>query len=314
MSKLKATALLGLVDSDDEGSDILSSAHKPSHAMAPRGKIIKPSRITTTTKPLNATTTGPRKVLAEKPKNIRENPMAGKGRKRAAPEELPASASNRQDENAIEMNSKPKASRGRPRAVKAPKVTDDEDEISELQPEPPAAQPPPAKRGRKPKAKVGTAAATEPEIPETQPQEPEIPETQYQHPEAMELSVDDEEEIDGLLAARRTGISSVQRVQSHNLFGPSHRTISASDSEHNDPSVRRRVGDLTRKYQELEAKYRDLREIGVKEAEHNYDRLKQQSEEKSNSKSFYIYARVLYMSTANLFLSLFQPPMSLSSP
>ncbi|KAF5659359.1 chromosome segregation pcs1 [Fusarium heterosporum] len=49
----------------------------------------------------------------------------------------------------------------------------------------------------------------------------------------------------------------------------------------NDVSLRRRVGDLTKKYEALEARHRDLREIGVREAERNFDRLKKQAEERT---------------------------------
>ncbi|CAK7198268.1 hypothetical protein SEUCBS139899_000927 [Sporothrix eucalyptigena] len=54
-------------------------------------------------------------------------------------------------------------------------------------------------------------------------------------------------------------------------------TTSASD----DASVRRRLGELTKKYDTLEAQYRNLKEIGVKEAERNFDRLKKQGEDRA---------------------------------
>lgn len=275
MSRLKATTLLGWVDSDGE-EDILSSGHKPVQRMAPPKKATKFTTQTATRQPDAAKT---RKALTDKPTNVQEKTMAGRGRKRPAPEEVPAPApdQDRQDENAIEANSKPKGARGRPRAAKAAKVAEMEDEIPETQPEP--AVQPPAKRGRKPKAR----SEVEREIPETQLPEPEIPETQQV--ETTELSLDEDGQMEELPNFSRIGMSSVQRAQPQMLFGASHRTVPASDSKLNDPSMRRRVGDLTRKYQDLEAKYRDLREIGVMEAERNYDRLKQQSEEKSNSKS-----------------------------
>lgn len=273
MSRLKATTLLGWVDSDGE-EDILSSGHKPVQRMAPPKKVTKFTTQTATRQPDAAKT---RKALTDKPTNVQEKTMAGRGRKRPAPEEAPAPDQDRQDENAIEANSKPKGARGRPRAAKAAKVAEMEDEIPETQPEP--AVQPPAKRGRKPKAR----SEVEREIPETQLPEPEIPETQQV--ETTELSLDEDGQMEELPNFSRIGMSSVQRAQPQMLFGASHRTVPASDSKLNDPSMRRRVGDLTRKYQDLEAKYRDLREIGVMEAERNYDRLKQQSEEKSNSKS-----------------------------
>lgn len=40
---------------------------------------------------------------------------------------------------------------------------------------------------------------------------------------------------------------------------------------------------MTRKYEVLEGRYRDLREIGVKEAEKNFDKLKKQADESTKS-------------------------------
>lgn len=48
-----------------------------------------------------------------------------------------------------------------------------------------------------------------------------------------------------------------------------------------DPELRRKLGELTQKYEALELKYRDLREVAVKEAERNFDRLRKQSEERT---------------------------------
>lgn len=54
---------------------------------------------------------------------------------------------------------------------------------------------------------------------------------------------------------------------------------SVMEHEASDISLRRRLGELSRKYRSLESRYRDLREVGVKEAEQNYDRLQKQSED-----------------------------------
>ncbi|KAK3338261.1 chromosome segregation protein Csm1/Pcs1-domain-containing protein [Neurospora tetraspora] len=48
-----------------------------------------------------------------------------------------------------------------------------------------------------------------------------------------------------------------------------------------DPELRRKLGEMTQKYEALELKYRDLREVAVKEAERNFDRLRKQSEERT---------------------------------
>jgi hypothetical protein len=62
------------------------------------------------------------------------------------------------------------------------------------------------------------------------------------------------------------------------------RAGSASDTERSDPALRRKLGDITKKYENLNVKYQDLREIGLKEAERNFERLKKQSEEKTAGK------------------------------
>lgn len=60
---------------------------------------------------------------------------------------------------------------------------------------------------------------------------------------------------------------------------------SASDTERNDPALRRKLGEVIKKYENLHLKYQDLREIGLKEAERNFERLKKQNEERTKSMS-----------------------------
>ncbi|KAF5025183.1 hypothetical protein F66182_2759 [Fusarium sp. NRRL 66182] len=48
-----------------------------------------------------------------------------------------------------------------------------------------------------------------------------------------------------------------------------------------DVSLRRRLGELTKKYEALEMRHRDLNEVGVREAERNFARLKKQAEERT---------------------------------
>lgn len=87
-------------------------------------------------------------------------------------------------------------------------------------------------------------------------------------------------------AARRRSVSraratSVQR----------RRAGSASDTERSDPAMRRKLGEITKKYENLNVKYQDLREIGLKEAERNFERLRKQTEEKTAGKSTYCNER-----------------------
>ena len=59
-----------------------------------------------------------------------------------------------------------------------------------------------------------------------------------------------------------------------------YRAGSASDTERNgvDPQLRRKLGDVTRKFESIELKYRNLRETGVVEANANVERLRKQCE------------------------------------
>jgi uncharacterized protein (DUF342 family) len=54
------------------------------------------------------------------------------------------------------------------------------------------------------------------------------------------------------------------------------------DIDTDETTLRRRLGELTKRYESLENRHKDLREVGVKEAERNYDRLKKQSEENTS--------------------------------
>ena len=67
---------------------------------------------------------------------------------------------------------------------------------------------------------------------------------------------------------------------------PRSRTGSVSDTERasSDHAVRRRLGDATRKLDNLTLKYNHLRDVGIKEAESNFERLKTQAEARSKGR------------------------------
>lgn len=270
MPRGKLTALVDLIDSEEEEELFAHKARPVAESMPPakRGRAAATGRVTKSTRAPRA---GARNALAEKVGNVQEEPTQSKGTKRPASDDAP------EDQD---TEDKPKTGRGRPKATKARRISDpeEEDELSVMQVE--FTPPQPVRRGRKPKINV------EVEIPETQPEaqpEPEIPETQQ--PDIVDADMVEDDQIEELPTFHRQGISSVQRPQSQPraLFSASRRPVSASDSELNDPSLRRRIGELTRKHETLEAKYRDLREIGVQEAERNFDRLRKQGEERANS-------------------------------
>ena len=57
-------------------------------------------------------------------------------------------------------------------------------------------------------------------------------------------------------------------------------------SDGGDPDLRRKIGDLTKKHDALESRYRNLREIGIVEASSNTEKLRKQCETITAGKSF----------------------------
>ena len=77
--------------------------------------------------------------------------------------------------------------------------------------------------------------------------------------------------------------SSSQRPQQTNPRARHHAETTSDQERLGEPDLRRKLGDMTKKFEGLDTKYRNLREIGVKDAEANFDKLKQQSEERNKS-------------------------------
>ncbi|KAF3387354.1 hypothetical protein F1880_000131 [Penicillium rolfsii] len=59
---------------------------------------------------------------------------------------------------------------------------------------------------------------------------------------------------------------------------PSKRKSSAAAEQGGDPDLRRKIGEITKKHDALESRYRNLREIGVVEANANMEKLRKQCE------------------------------------
>lgn len=120
----------------------------------------------------------------------------------------------------------------------------------------------------------------------------EIPETQVAtESEAGDLSDEDIAAQAGGKAGtargKKHGPNAVQRDRSG---AASKRPGSSSNSDQgtSEPDLRRKLGEMTRKYDSLSARYRDLRDVGIKEAEANYEQLRKQTEINRKGTQFHV--------------------------
>ncbi len=129
----------------------------------------------------------------------------------------------------------------------------------------------PTKKGRPDKQSVPEESSPEKVVQETQ---------------SMEIDGDSDGEVEVEAVVSRIARNSGRPRSDSRHRQPSlqrRRAGSASDTERSDPALRRKLGEITKKYESLNIKYQDLREVGLKEAERNFERLKKQSEEKTKS-------------------------------
>lgn len=188
----------------------------------------------------------------------RSNPQTGRERRKDVTDTAP------------NPDERPKPMRGRPRATKrAEKPADigyeDEDTIaSNTEPKPPVPQPR-RRLCRKPTAAKADISAT-------------------QVPEEMDMD-GGKEEIDELEESLpESSASDNSHASARGTIPSSDRGQPAVDMGTSDSSLRRRLGELTKKHETLEAKYRQLQDVGTREAERNFDRFKKQADERAQSK------------------------------
>lgn len=164
-----------------------------------------------------------------------------------------------------------KATAGKTKAVKeVPKVDDNMDGVTIEAPKPRAVK------------KKGPAKKQKPVEPSP---EKVVMETQVPAMD-MESDADDDEIVEQTVT--KTAHNAARARSNSRLRQPSvqrRRAGSASDTERNDPALRRKLGEVTKKYENLHLKYQDLREVGLKEADRNFDRLKKQTDERAKSET-----------------------------
>lgn len=261
-------------DSDDSFGARISVPHtttKMAAAKKPRGRaaanrVAKPEPKTATRRAGAKKATAAEKeverlALADKPANEQTRTTKGRKTKQVVEEDSGDEAEDLLATPPLSDEPAQKKARGRP---KKDAVVPD----SVLKKNAPA----PAKKGRK------AAKTADPAPAEDEPSE--IPETQ-QAAEPMDVDGEEEDQVEDLPTFSRYSVPpSAQRKGPYHI-PPSASKRSASLSDHeSDPSVRRRLGEMTKKYEALEARYKDLKNITVTEAERTFDQLKKTSDER----------------------------------
>ena len=123
--------------------------------------------------------------------------------------------------------------------------------------------------------------ASRPVIPETQPISMEV--------DQPDILGEDENDEDALPQSvyRKSNHARATSKQPQPFIA---RKPASSDSDlekaGNDPATRRKLGEMTKKLESLELRYKKLREVGIKEADANFEKLKKNSEERANG-NFY---------------------------
>ncbi|CAF9933923.1 MAG: hypothetical protein ALECFALPRED_005792 [Alectoria fallacina] len=113
-------------------------------------------------------------------------------------------------------------------------------------------------------------------------QEKVIPETQVameiDQPEPLEEDEEDEDAVPQSVFRRTNNVRGNTHHRQPTIAR--RRAGSASDTERggNDPATRRKLGEMTMKFEKLDMRYKALREEGVKEAAANFEKYKTQSQ------------------------------------
>lgn len=233
----------------------------------------------------------------------RKAPAKARERKPAAAKEIEVDMEEGEDSIVVTPQPTAKKGRGRPK-----KAAEDISEIPETQQTPAKAVP--AKRGRKPKAPLTEVV----EVPETQPPEQDEDEEMAELEDTTVIHAADEDDrvVPGAFPAEavpasvarhtrqvvketvpRRGRPKATHVEpevdeeeseagSHQQLAGTKRPAAFDDDEIVSADARRsQILSLEERYANLKNRHQDLREIAVRDAERNFDRLKTQTEEKA---------------------------------
>lgn len=131
------------------------------------------------------------------------------------------------------------------------------------------------KRKALPEAQVPLKVMSEKVIPDTQDVPMEV------EPSELLLQSDEDEEIPQSVFRRTNNAPANPRARQASVIRKQVGADFDIEKGGGDPSLRRKLGEMTKKFENLDLKYKRLTEVGVKDAEANFEKLKLSSEAKS---------------------------------
>lgn len=163
------------------------------------------------------------------------------------------------------------------RRVKTSKVSKDEEAPVKVR----KAAPLKASTTTQKKAGRSKQAVQERVIPDTQPDPMDLEPT-----EVEDITIDEPEPRRQRPARQPLAPQLTSRARSTSRqpdpYARHRRAGSASDTERaGEPALRRKLGEITRKFENLELKYKNLKELGSNESQSNFDKLKKSSDQKA---------------------------------
>ncbi|KAL8818479.1 MAG: hypothetical protein Q9223_002885 [Gallowayella weberi] len=141
-------------------------------------------------------------------------------------------------------------------------------------------RPPKKPRGRPPANQANT-------VPESQLFEKVIPDTQEVtmdvEPAQSSTQNEEGEEVPQSVFRETKNTQADSRPRQPLVFPKLAGDLSDNERGVGDPALRRKLGEMTKKLENLDMKYKNITDVGIKEAEANFDKLKLSSEAKSKA-------------------------------
>ncbi|KAL8698372.1 MAG: hypothetical protein Q9201_006607 [Fulgogasparrea decipioides] len=102
-------------------------------------------------------------------------------------------------------------------------------------------------------------------------------------PSDIPLHSEEDEEVPQSVFRRTNNAQSKQHGRQPPLIRRTDGADSDTENGGGDPALRRKLGEMTKKFENLDLKYKRLKDVGIKDAEANFEKLRLSSEAKSKA-------------------------------